>query len=31
MPAIAQAELYEALLDVSRALLGGNSGVGGKQ
>ena len=29
MPAIAQAELYEALL--GRALLGGNSGVDGKQ
>ena len=31
MPARAQAELYEALLDASRALLGGNSDVGGKQ
>ena len=31
MPARAQAELYEALLGASRALLGGNSDVGGKQ
>ena len=31
MPARAQAEFYEALLDANRALLGGNSDVGGKQ
>ena len=31
MPARAQAEFYEALLDANRALLGGNSDVDGKQ